>query len=243
MSVVRRAKSALTLLIVGALFVFAGLALWAWARGHPGDVPWTPLDLSQPPGAFTAGKIAALRDTAGECGRQLTRSGVRFTALPPRRGDQCGYDDAVRLTGGGPLDLDFSPGGLGTSCPVAAGLALWNWHGLQAAARDILGSPVATIEHFGSYSCRRLYGREIGAWSEHATANALDIAGFVLADGRRISVVRDWNGEGDKARFLRAARDTACDSFTTVLSPDYNAAHRDHLHLDMARRGFGSACR
>lgn len=243
MSVVGRAKAALKAVIVGALFVLAALALWAWARGHPGDVPWTPLDLSQPPGAFTAGKIAALRDTPGECGRQLERAGVRFTALPPRRGDQCGYEDGVRLTRGGAFDLRFSPAGLGTSCPVAAGLALWDWHGLQVVARDTFGSPVATIEHFGSYSCRRLYGRETGAWSEHATANALDIAGFVLADGRRIGVARDWNGGGDSARFLRAARDAACDSFTTVLSPDYNAAHRDHLHIDMARRGFGSVCR
>lgn len=243
MTVVARAKAALTKLIVLALLVLCGLALWAWARGHPGDVPWTPLDLAQPPGRFTAGKIARLRATPGACEAQLGRVGVRFTTLPPRSGDQCGYSDGVRLTGGGPLTLAFSPKGLGTSCPVAAGLAVWEWHGLQTAARATLGSPVVTIEHFGSYSCRRLYGRDEGAWSEHATANALDVAGFVLADGRRVSVARDWTGDGDKARFLHAARDAACDSFTTVLSPDYNAAHADHLHLDMARRGVGGACR
>lgn len=242
MSVVARLKSVATLAIVGALLALAGLALWAWARGHPGDVPWTPVDITQPPGAFTPGKLARLRATPGACQEQLSRAGVRFTALPPRTGAQCGYDDGVRLPAGGSLDLSFSPAGLGTSCPVAAGLAVWSWSGLQTAARETLGSPVATLEHFGSFSCRRLYGRDSGPWSEHATANALDVAGFVLADGRRISVARDWSG-GDKGRFLHAARDAACDSFTTVLSPDYNAAHRDHLHLDMARRGFGSACR
>lgn len=243
MSAVGRAKSMLTLLIVGALLATAGLALWAWARRHPGDVPWTPLDLAQPPGRFTPGKIAALRDTPGACAEELEAAGVRFTELPARSGDRCGYSDGVRLTGKGPLDLRFSPTGLGTSCPVAAGVAVWNWHGLQAAAERHLGSPVVTIEHFGSYSCRRLYGRDEGAWSEHATANALDVAGFVLADGQRVRVVSDWGGDGPEARFLHDARAAACAGFTTVLSPDYNAAHRDHLHLDQARRGSGRVCR
>ena len=69
--------------------------------------------------------------------------------------------------------------------------------------------------------------------------------GFELADGRRISVLRDWQGRPQDAAFLRAARDAACRVFSTVLSPDYNAAHRDHLHLDTANRGPGGwrACR
>jgi len=58
-----------------------------------------------------------------------------------------------------------------------------------------------------------------------------------LSDGRRISVVGDWQGDDAKARFLRQVRDGACDLFATTLSPDYNAAHRDHLHLDQAARG------
>ena len=243
MSAVGTAKAALKLLFVGGLLVLAGLALWAWARGHPGDVPWGPLDLAQPPGRFTPGKIAALRDRPGACAEKLEAAGVRFTELPARSGKQCGYSDGVRLTGEGSLSLSFRPAGLGTSCPVAAGLAVWSWHGLQAAARRHLGSPVARIEHFGSYSCRRLYGRDEGPWSEHATANALDIAGFTLADGTRVRVAGDWDGDGAKARFLHEARDAACDGFTTVLSPDYNAAHHDHLHLDQARRGPGRVCR
>ena len=74
-------------------------------------------------------------------------------------------------------------------------------------------------------------------------ANAIDIAGFVLVDGTRIAVVNDWQGEGDKARFLRAVRDGACRAFGTVLSPEYNEAHRDHFHLDQAARGLGGVCR
>ena len=82
-----------------------------------------------------------------------------------------------------------------------------------------------------------MYGRSEGAWSEHATANALDVSGFVLADGRRISVLRDWFGGDEKALFLKRVRDGACELFSTTLSPDYNAAHADHLHLDLADRG------
>jgi hypothetical protein len=120
---------------------------------------------------------------------------------------------------------------------VAAALALWEWHVVQPAALRHFGVKAASVEHFGSYSCRRIYGRSEGAWSEHSTANAVDIAGFRLADGRRISVLDDWKDEGAKGRFLQEVRDGACDLFATTLSPDYNAAHRDHLHLDQAQRG------
>lgn len=114
---------------------------------------------------------------------------------------------------------------------------MWEWQVVQPAARRHFDSSVVRIEHFGSYNCRRMYGRSSGDWSEHAAANALDVAGFVLANGNRVTVVGDWKGEGARAAFLREVRDGACDLFSTVLSPDYNAAHRDHLHLDQARRG------
>jgi len=108
---------------------------------------------------------------------------------------------------------------------------------VQPAAWRRLGARVVAIEHLGSYNCRRLYGRPSGDWSEHAHANALDVAAFRLADGRRVAVVKDWTGGGAKAAFLRDVRDGGCRLFATVLSPDYNAAHRDHLHLDQAPRG------
>jgi len=84
---------------------------------------------------------------------------------------------------------------------------------------------------------RRLYGRGSGPFSEHATADAFDILGFRLANGRRISVFEDWSGDGPDAAFLHDVRDGACRLFSTVLSPDYNAAHANHLHFDQAARG------
>ena len=228
------------LLFLG-LAAFCGLLLYGYGRNHPENLPWTELDLAEPVGAFTGRKLADLGGEGERCKRLLGRAGIAYNSLPPRSsGAQCGYQDAVRFTGGGSLEIAYRPSDLGTSCPVAAALALWEWHVVQPAAVAHFGQKVAAIDHFGSYSCRRLYGRSEGGWSEHATANAVDIAGFRLEDGRRISVVRDWKGEDSEARFLRDTRDGACRLFATVLSPDYNAAHRDHLHFDQAARGaFG----
>lgn len=217
--------------------------LYAVARSRPQDMPWTPLDLRAPVGAFTGAKLAALRDDSPQCRALLDRAGARHTALPPRREGQCGYDDAVRPA---PLPgrAALSPAGVGMACPVAAALDIWEREVVQPAALRRFGRRVTRIDHFGSYSCRRIYGRDAGNWSEHARAAAIDIAGFRLADGRRITVARNWQ-DGDGAAFLRDVRDGACRLFATTLSPDYNAAHRDHLHLDQADRGFGrwSVCR
>ena len=232
--------------ILGGLLLSLAFLLWAALRGRPQDLPWTPLDLGAPVGLFTGRKLTALTEDAPACRALLDKAGVSFTALPSRSdGAQCGYDDAVRFTAGGARRIALAPAGLGTSCPVAAALAVWEWNIVQPQAEAILGSRVVAIRHFGSYSCRRLYGRDQGNWSEHARANAVDIAGFQLADGRSISVVKDWNGDAPAARFLHAVRDGACDLFATTLSPDYNAAHRDHLHLDQAARGARGwrACR
>jgi hypothetical protein len=124
------------------------------------------------------------------------------------------------------------------TCRSAVSLALWEQHVLQPAALRFYDSPVVRIEHFGSYSCRNIYGRPNATRSRHATAEAFDVAGFVLANGKRIRIVNDWPNE--RASFLRTVRDGACDFFDGVLSPDYNAAHRDHFHFD---RGPYRVCR
>ncbi len=230
-----------------ALVVIATLALMLWAslRGRPQDVPWAPLDLGQPIGLFTGRKLTALTEDFPQCRALLDRAGVRYTVLPPRKGEgQCGYADGVRLTGGA-RKIAFAPAELGVACPVAAALAMWEWDIVQPAAERHFGARVATIDHFGSYSCRRIAGSHSSNWSEHSTADAVDIAGFRLTDGTRVTVARDWRGDDPKAAFLREVRDGACKLFATTLSPDYNAAHADHLHLDQANRGSMAwrACR
>ena len=233
----------IVLLLLAAL-VLGGLLLYGHARRHPEDVPWTALDLGRPVGSFTGRKLAGLEGS--HCQALLSRAGISYQPLPARdAGPQCGHAHAVRFTPGGSLAIRYRPADLGTSCPVAAALALWEWHVVQPAARRHFGREVAAIEHFGSYSCRRVYGRDAGMWSEHARANAVDVAAFRLDGGARISIVGDWRDEGAKGRFLREVRDGACTLFATVLSPDYNRAHRDHFHLDQAGRGAWGwrACR
>jgi len=215
-----------------------GLAAKAWLDDHPQHDPWAPLDLRDPPGWATARKLAALRSDPAECRAVLSRSDIAHAVLDPAGEGACRRTDRTVLTASA-----LAPQAPPTTCSVAAGFELWLARVVEPAATKELGSSVERIEHFGAYSCRRVYGREEGRWSEHATGNAIDIAAFVLADGRRVSVLRDWPGAGGEARFLRRVRDGACEVFGTVLSPDYNAAHRDHLHFDQAARGFGSYCR
>lgn len=230
----RRDRAALALLAIAALF----LAGRAWLRDHPQHDPWAPLDLRDPPGWATQRKLAALRGEPGECRAVLGRSEIAFTVLEPAGTGDCRREDRTVLS-----DFPLAPASPPTTCAVAAGLELWLDRTVQPAASELLGSRVARIEQLGAYSCRRIGGGEGGRWSEHATGNAIDIAAFVLEDGRRISVVGDWRGERPEAGFLHRVRDGACDIFGTVLSPDYNEAHRDHLHFDQAVRGFGSFCR
>jgi len=237
----RMLRAVLTAALLAAIVLFA----WGLLHRPAQDLPWTPLDLGEPPGQFTGARLTALARQGAECRRLLTRAGVRFAALPPRHEGQCGYSDAVRFKSGGALGIALAPAGVGMACPVAAGLAMWEWNVVQPAAQARFGSAVVTIDHFGSYNCRRIRGSDSRHWSEHATANAIDIAGFRLADGTRITVARDWRSDGKKAAFLHDVRRGACDVFATVLSPDYNAAHADHLHLDQATRGGAGwrACR
>jgi hypothetical protein len=224
-----------------AIIAFVVIALvcayLVWARARPQDSPFTPLDLTQPIGLLTGRKLAGLGASTPECHTLLFRAGVRYQALPPGGSSECAYANAVRLREGGALRITY-PGRLDLSCPVAAALAIWETQVVQPAAERHLQTQVTRVDHFGSYSCRRLYGRSTGDWSEHARANAIDVAGFRFADGRRLTVIGDWSGgSAAEQAFLREVRDGACKLFATVLSPDYNAAHRDHLHLDQAARG------
>jgi len=227
---------ALGLLVVLA----AGGAAWAVRAGEV-EVPrrwnpWAVLDPAEPPGFLTRFKLMRLSGDDALCRRALALAELRWEPIADREtAEGCGFRNAVRVTATSARVAPFA-----ASCRLAVSLALWERHVVQPAARSVFGEDVVRLEHFGSYACRNLYGRASGRRSRHATADALDVAGFVLASGRAVRVASHWEGDDRAARFLRAARDGACPLFGSVLSPDYNAAHADHLHLD--RGGFG-ACR
>jgi hypothetical protein len=152
--------------------------------------------------------------------------------------DGCGWSNSVRMASAGGVRVGFDK----VSCEAAVALAMWLEHEVQPLAKQIFGQPVRSIQSFGSYSCRNIVGNRLwsNVRSQHATANAADIGGFLLADGRTISVRTHWRSEGNEGRFLRAVHARACPYFRVVLGPDYNEAHHDHFHLD---RGPLSRCK
>ncbi len=170
------------------------------------------------------------------CLSKLESQAVAFTPLPDQRfGGGCSVLNGVKL-----LDFGVPATNLGAmTCGLAANFAAWARYGVQPAARAILGSEVVKIESMGTYNCRPIAGSS--KLSEHARGNAVDVAAFRLADGRRISIKDDWDGDRKTRQFLQVIHASACKRFSVVLSPDYNAAHRDHLHFDMG--GKGGFCR
>ena len=121
------------------------------------------------------------------------------------------------------------------TCNLAANFAAWARYAVQPAARLVLGAEIEKIETFGTYNCRPIAGS--AKLSEHAHSNAIDVSAFVLSDGRRITVQQGWHGDRQTRQFLSLIHASACKRFSTVLSPDYNAAHHDHFHFDMGGRG------
>ena len=110
---------------------------------------------------------------------------------------------------------------------------------MQPAAHKWFGQPVAEIKQISAYSCRGMNGQVGARISEHAFGNALDIAAFVLADGKRVTIKGGWQGSAEEQGFLRDVQAAACDQFTTVLAPGSNRYHYDHIHVDLMRRASG----
>lgn len=187
----------------------------------------------------SAPRPVAVSPAAQTCLAELHQTGSRFSPLPDRyEGSGCAVTGAVQLSA---VRGDSSVLGISNIGPVECQTAQtflgWARFGVDRAARQILGSPIARIETMGSYSCRNVAGTS--RRSAHATAQAIDIGAFVLEDGRRISVLGDWSqGTREEREFLRIVHESACKRFGTVLGPDYNEAHRDHLHLEIGGGGF-----
>lgn len=220
---------ALLALSIGA----AGLVIWAVHSGRivvPSQWnPWAPLEVAETPHWLTRYKLQRTAADPTLCSTALASSSLKHIGVADNDlGDGCGWQAAVRVD-----DARLSPA-FTLTCGAALSLAMWERHVVQPAAQAHWGQPVVRIEHFGSYACRNVRGAggEGGRRSQHATANAFDVAGFRLRNGRQISLVNHWDSEGPEAPFLREVRDGACRFFRGTLSPDYNAAHRDHFHLD-----------
>lgn len=197
-----------------------------------------PVFLSQPIDATTRGRLAYATRTPDDCAQWMAAQGLEFRPVADQaEGEYCVVSGAGTLRDvSGQADARLSPARPMMACPLAAALAIWRRQAVDPAAREILGSPVRQIDHLGVYACRPVAGS--GRPSAHARAGAIDVAGFRLADGRRVTVERDWSGDPARAAFLRRLRDEGCAVFGVVLSPDYNAAHANHLHMENGRYGL-----
>lgn len=220
----------LLFVVVCALLALPVAVYRQWLDLPPRWNPWAPLDITETPNLLTSFKLWRLQDDPARCRQALATSPLRYLPLPDSSADaDCPLENVLRVQAS---ELKFNTSFV-ASCPLAAAFALFERHHLQPAAQAVFGEPVTLVEHVGSFACRRVAGSQ--RRSQHASANALDIVGFRLRDGRRISVLRDWTADGDEARFLRRVHEGACASFNSTLGPDYNAAHRDHFHVDMGR--------
>lgn len=176
---------------------------------------------------------APVRPAVGQCLAKLGQTGTQYTPVPDRYLDAgCSIVGTVQLASLPSDQSRLAVTNLGpVTCEVSQAFTAWARYGVDRAARQILGSPVRSIETMGSYACRNVAGS--GRRSAHATGEAIDIAGFVLEDGRRITVKSGWDHGTDREReFLRVIQQSACKRFDTVLGPDYNTAHEDHLHVE-----------
>ena len=202
--------------------------------------PVEPLRVVDPVTPFTGWKLSRALADDGQCFSTLTEAGAVFQRMDDLEvSAQCHIRPRISLSQLGIARL--AP--VETRCQTALRLAMWERHGLVPALEaEGNGRRLTEIAHISSYNCRPIRtsagtGRRM---STHATADAIDIAGFSFSDGTRLRLLDDWNGSDRDADFLRAARDSACDWFGSVLGPDYNRLHANHFHFQ--NRGWGT-CR
>ncbi len=238
----RRLAKRLSSAARGAAYLFILFMLGYFANRHipPQHLLWRQLNVDAPTGLATRTQLLRISLSPSTSCTAMAHGAQDMKSIPAEALDgdgPCGWDVARLMYGSGSITL--APGEATLQCPLALGQYIW-MREVEASAKRHLGSGLNKIHHAGSYSCRRQRGNGSGAWSEHAFANALDVTGFTLEDGRVISVKTDWKGDKDRQKFLRDVRDQGCKIFRVTLSPDFNAAHHDHFHFDM---GPSSSCR
>lgn len=181
----------------------------------------------------TRGRISRAAADPARCVAELQGARINYVPSADRTNTETCY-----LQNAGVIGPDMgtiarlAPAGPTATCELALALSIWRRQVVEPAARQMLGSDVVQIDHMGTYACRSVNNRTGARPSAHSRAAAFDFAGVRLRDGRRITVLANWGDPGPEGAFLRRIRDDGCRVFGTVLSPEYNAEHRDHLHLE-----------
>ncbi len=185
-------------------------------------------------GGLFFGPAAAAAVTTGRSGAACLQSLDRRHILYQRVKDWttaegCGISQAVRVDRSA---LEWNRSTL-MSCSLSA--VLWDFETqvVQPAAERNFGQAVRKMSNAGAYNCRGERGGRPERLSQHSFGKALDVTGFELADGTVISVQKDWRNRGAKSEFLHQVAQGACKVFSVVMTPNRNAEHHDHLHLDI----------
>lgn len=196
--------------------------------------PFAPLQLSDPPGRITQFKLRRL--SPSDCATLLAQANqqqfITSVAVANSDGD-CPLTDVVRVRDFGAVKLSSS---FLASCPLALSSALFIQQQARPLTERFTGQSLRQIDHLGSYACRNIYNRADARRSEHASAEALDLSAFRLANGQRVTVLNGWRHPQTQP-WLRAMLSASCGYYGNSLGPEYNAAHANHFHLGM--RGFG----
>jgi len=189
-----------------------------------------PADLSQR--VMTKRRQAKRGSVCGDIAIQ----GEKIGFVPGRlRG--CGVKNAVQVTSVSGVRLS-RPSTM--NCPTARALQSWIDKGMTPAARPLGG--IQEIKVAAHYACRTRNNQKGARISEHGKGKAIDISGFTLRDGSKITLLGDWNN-GAAGKALKRMHSAACGPFGTVLGPESNRFHRDHFHFDTASYRSGPYCR
>lgn len=223
-----KGKTLLTVFILGAV----ATAGYRWLPSYYN--PFKPLALDDPPGRISQYKLRRLTPEA--CASLLTQANQRNlirTQPVADGGGTCPLRNVVRVRDFGPVSLN---GSFLASCPLALSSALFVSQQARPLTQRFTGHELTRIEHLGSFACRNIYHRPDARRSEHATADALDIAAFRLANGERVTVLNGWKSAKTQP-WLKDLLAASCGYYGNGLGPEYNAAHANHFHLGMS--GFG----
>jgi hypothetical protein len=200
--------------------------------------PFAPVSLEYEPGWFLDPKLAALRHDPQLCQAVLKAPNIDAVPIDDQvKKDGCGWTNAVRFNQSAGAQLGVN----NLTCETSAAITLWIKYDVQRIAEELFKQRVKAIEDMGTYDCRNIIGSKVwkNVKSQHASANAIDIAGFTLEDGRKISVLRDWKAKGPEGEFLRRIKARSCGYFRVSLGPDFNPEHKNHFHFD---RGLMWTC-
>ncbi|SDC97263.1 extensin family protein [Ruegeria marina] len=149
----------------------------------------------------------------------------------------CGVKDAVRVTSVSGVQLSV-PATM--DCDTAQSLNTWVDRSVKPTFRR--RGPVVELEVAAHYACRTRNNQRGAKISEHGQGRAIDIAGFTMKDGELITVAEGWK-RGATRKMLRQVWKEACGPFGTVLGPEADRYHWNHIHLDTARHRGGPYCR